>query len=503
MPLGLAAAHAVGLRRRAPPGAAEKGEAVADNKQIAADVLKAVGGPENVSFVTHCMTRLRFTLKDRTVPDATAVKKVAGVLGAQESGGQFQVIIGQNVPKVYDELCAMGGFAKQAAIDENLDGPAEKLTPKAVGQRILNYLSGSMVPMIPVLLAAGLFKTIGVVLGPNMLGVMTAESDVVRLMDMIYNAVFYFMPIYLGYNAAKQIGLTPVIGAFLGGMLIEPNFAALAGEGAAFSVYGIFPCVPGSYAQTVLPILLTVPVAYALERFFRKHLPDALLTVFVPFLTIGIALPISLCLLAPLGSWLGNGLAAFFEWIATSGGVLAIIGGGLLAALWLPMVITGMHVALMGIVQVAFFEVGTDSFVLVATMISLWAAFGVEIAAFLKLKRESEKSACFGYLVAQLIGGVGEPFIYGMDFRYPKLFVCSIISSFVAGALAITLGVTLYVVGAPSSVLSILAFVGGGTQNLINAVIAAGAGFVVGFIVTWLFGLTKDEIENGPVSERA
>ena len=335
---------------------------MADNKQIAADVLEAVGGKSNVSFVTHCMTRLRFTLKDRTVPDAAAVKKIAGVLGAQESGGQFQVIIGQNVPKVYDELCAMGGFAKQAAIDENLDAPAEKLTPAVVGKRIMNYLAGSMTPMIPVLLAAGLFKTVGVVLGPTMTGVLAADSDVVRLMDMIYNAAFYFMPIYLGYNAAKQIGLTPILGAFLGGMLIEPNFSALASEGTAFSIYGVFPCTPGSYAQTVLPILLTIPVAYALERILRKNMPDALQTVFTPFLTLGITLPIMLCLLAPIGSWLGNGLAAAFNFIGTSGGIISIIGGGILAAAWLPMVITGMHVALIGIAQVAFLQAGTGRF---------------------------------------------------------------------------------------------------------------------------------------------
>ena len=140
------------------------------------------------------MTRLRFTLKDRTVPDTAAVKKLNGVLGAQESGGQFQVIIGQNVPKVYDELCILGGFSKQAAIDENLDGPKEKLTMASVGKNIMNYLAGSMTPMIPVLLAAGLFKTIGVVFGPTMLGVMAADSDLVRFMDMIYNAAFYFMP---------------------------------------------------------------------------------------------------------------------------------------------------------------------------------------------------------------------------------------------------------------------------------------------------------------------
>lgn len=474
---------------------------MANNKQIAADVLEAVGGKSNVSFVTHCMTRLRFTLKDRTVPDAAAVKKLNGVLGAQESGGQFQVIIGQNVPKVYDELCALGGFSKQAAIDENLDGTQAELSLASIGKGIMNYLAGSMTPMIPVLLAAGLFKTIGVVLGPTMLGVMAADSDLVRFMDMIYNAAFYFMPIYLGFNASRQIGLTPILGAFLGGMLIEPTFVSLAAEGTPLSVYGFLPCVPGAYAQTVLPILLTIPVAYAIERIMRKHLPDALQTVFSPFLTLGITLPVSLCLLAPMGSWLGNGLADVFEFLGTSGGIISIISGGLLAAAWVPMVITGMHMALIGIAQVAFLQAGFDPFIFVAINISLWPVFATQIATFLRLKLRDEKSACAGYLVAQLIGGVGEPFIYGMDFRYPKLFLCSMAGSFVSGAIALALGVTAYVAGLPSNLLSILTFVGGGTENLLFACIAAAVGFAVSFAATWFFGFSKDEIENGPVSE--
>lgn len=475
---------------------------MANNKQIAADVLEAVGGKSNVSFVTHCMTRLRFTLKDRTVPDAAAVKKLNGVLGAQESGGQFQVIIGQNVPKVYDELCALGGFSKQATIDENLDGTQAELSLASIGKGIMNYLAGSMTPMIPVLLAAGLFKTIGVVLGPTMLGVMAADSDLVRFMDMIYNAAFYFMPIYLGFNASRQIGLTPILGAFLGGMLIEPTFVSLAAEGTPLSVYGFLPCVPGAYAQTVLPILLTIPVAYAIERIMRKHLPDALQTVFSPFLTLGITLPVSLCLLAPMGSWLGNGLADVFEFLGTSGGIISIISGGLLAAAWVPMVITGMHMALIGIAQVAFLQAGFDPFIFVAINISLWPVFATQIATFLRLKLRDEKSACAGYLVAQLIGGVGEPFIYGMDFRYPKLFLCSMAGSFVSGAIALALGVTAYVAGLPSNLLSMLTFVGGGTENLLFACIAAAVGFAVSFAATWFFGFSKDEIENGPVSER-
>ena len=133
---------------------------MATNKQIAENVLKAVGGKENVQQVTHCMTRLRFTLKDDTIPDKEEVKKISGVMSVVVSGGQFQVVIGQNVPKVYDELCALGNFEKKPSIDENLDKPKEKLTVKSFFGNILNGISGCMTPLIPLLLVAGLLKMV-------------------------------------------------------------------------------------------------------------------------------------------------------------------------------------------------------------------------------------------------------------------------------------------------------------------------------------------------------
>ena len=474
---------------------------MADNKKIAADVLEAVGGKENVTFVAHCMTRLRFNLKDIDAPDMKEVKKINGVLGAQISGGQFQVIVGQNVPKVYDELCKMGGFAKQDAIDENLDKPKEKLTPKVIGNNILNYLSSSMVPMIPVLMCAGLFKTVAVGLGPTMAGVLTETSDLYVLMNMVYDAAFYFIPIYLGYNAAKNIGVTPVLGAFMGGILIDPTMIQMATDGAQFSVYGI-PCVVANYTQSVIPILLSVWAMSYIERFFKKYVPDTLTTVFTPFLTMIVSIPVSLCALAPLGSWLGNGFAAFFELVGSQGGVVAIVGAGLLAALWLPMVISGMHVAVIMIAIANFMLTGVDGFILPATTVSLWAAYGCEVASWIKLRNKEEKSLCLGYVIANMIGGVGEPFIYGMLFRYRRLFPCTMVGSFVAGAVAMTLGVNVYVAGAASNVLNVLAFVGGDMQNIINMAIAAAAGFIVSFALSFFMGFTEDELENGPVSER-
>lgn len=475
---------------------------MADNKKIAADVLGALGGKDNITFAAHCMTRLRFNLKDMELPDIDAIKKINGVIGAQISGGQFQVIIGQNVPKVYDELIKMSGLAKQESIDENLDANGAKtpLTPAAVGNAVLNYLSGSMVPMIPLLLASGMFKTIAVVLGPTMLNLIADTSDLYVLLNMLYNVTFYFIPIFLGFTAAKNNGATPMYGAFMGGVLIEPTFMQMATEGNAFSVYGI-PCVPANYAQTVIPILLTVALMSVFEKFLRKHMPDSLTTVFTPLLTLALTVPFALCLLAPLGSWCGNGLAAIFEFLGAEGGIVAIIGGGVLAALWLPMVITGMHVAVIMIAIANFMSTGSDGFILVATTISLWAVYGVEIATWLKLRNKEEKSQCAGYLVAQLVGGVGEPFIYGMLFRYRKLFVACMTGSFVAGAVALALHVNAYLAAA-ANVLNIMVFAGGGNENLIGAVIAAVAGFVVSFAVAWFFGFSEDELENGPVSER-
>lgn len=475
-----------------------------DNSKIAADVLDAVGGKDNVTSVTHCMTRLRFTLKDSGIPDAKQIKRIDGVIGAQESGGQLQVIIGQNVPKVYDEVCRLGGFARKAAIDENLDADLQRepLTLKRVGNNILNYLSGSMVPMIPVLLCAGLFKTVAVVLGPTMLNVITEESDLSVLMNMLYNAGFYFLPIYLGYNAAKQIGLTPALGAFMGGILIEPTFVQMAADGASFSVYGI-PCTPGSYAQTVAPILLSVFAMYYIERFFKRIMPDALTTIFTPFLTMVVAVPLTLCLLAPLGSWVGEALAYLFQAAGNAGYLVRVIATGLLCAVFLPVVITGMHTTFYMLAFATLATVGYDNFILVAFTIGLWPCYGMEFGSWLRMRDKHEKSQALGFFVSNIVGGVGEPFIYGMMFRYRRLFVVNTIAAFITGALAAALNVTVYVAGGSSNALNLVGFIGGDGNNFMMAVITAAIGFVVGAVLTYLFGFTEDELENGPVGERA
>lgn len=456
------------------------------NQQIATEVLAAVGGKDNITFVTHCMTRLRFNLKDKSAADLETIKNIKGILGAVESGGQLQVIVGQNVDKVYTLLCNEAGIKPETVIDENLDAPKEKMTPKKIGNNILNYLSGSLTQLIPLLTAAAMFKTVLVVIGPDMLKLVAPEDDLYILLNFLYSAGFYFLPIYLGYTAAKKLGVTPVLGMFMGGILIAPEFVALADAGTSFTVYGI-PCSVHNYAQSVLPILLSIWVMHYVEKFFQKHMPDSLNSIFAPFLTMFIMVPISLCLLAPAGAFVGDyiskGLIAF-------GGVGGFVAVAVIAALWEFLVMSGMHMVLVVTAITVLISGGSEALILSAGSCATWAAWGMALGAFLRLKNKEEKSLSMGYFISAALGGVTEPALYGIGFKYKKSFLGMMIGAALGGAYAGLTHVSVYVMGA-TNFLSILGFVGGGTSNLVNGIIACSISLIAAAVAVYFIGLNE------------
>jgi PTS system beta-glucosides-specific IIC component len=425
------------------------------------------------------------------IPNTEEIKKIKGVIGVAESGGQYQVIVGQNVPKVYAALCKEAGIKEQAAINEDLDSdkPKEKLTLKKVGSNIMAYLSGSMTPMIPAMLGAAMFKTVQVLLGPDMLGIITAESNLYLLCGFMYSAFFYFLPVFLGYTASKKLGLNPVLGMMAATLLLVPDFMNLADSDVAFTVYGI-PCKVQNYSQTILPIILTIWVMSYVNKFLSKVIPDMLATVFVPFLTFVIMAPIELCILAPLGSVLGNivgnGLLGF-------GNVAGFIAVAVVAALWEFLVMTGMHqvLILFGIAGIA--TNGVDTFVLTAGGYATWAAFGMALGAFLRIRNKDEKSLALGYFISGILGGVTEPVLYGVGFRYKRPFIAMIIGGFCGGLYAGITHVGTYVMGA-TNFLSVLGYVGGGTANMVNGCIAVVLAFGVSAVLTYMIGFTKEDL---------
>ena len=466
---------------------------MADNKQIALDVLEAVGGKDNVTSATHCMTRLRLNLKDLNVPNDETIKSIPGVLGAQKVGGQYQVIIGQNVPKVYAEFCSMTGLAVQGAIDENLDAPKEKLTVKAVGGKILDFLAGSMTPMIPAMMAAGLCKAIAAIIGPTMLNLVGETNNLYILLNTImFDGFFYFLPIMVGFNAAKKMNIPAPLGAYMGGMLIVPTFMNLVTSGQPFDIFGINVTMV-NYSQSVVPVMLSVAFMGLVYKLIAKVMPDTLTTVFTPLCATLISVPVAFIALAPLGNIIANGIA---DGLAGFTSVTGFFGVAIVGAIWQFLVMTGMHSPVLMIFLADGIAKGYMTGAIIGGGIAQWACWAVGVGAFFRLKNKQEKSAALGFAVSGFVGGITEPTMYGLCMKYKRCWLGILVGGFVGGAYAGITHVTQYVMTSATNFLGLVGFTGGSTANLINGVVASLLGFVVSALVVYFFGFGKNEIKE-------
>lgn len=452
------------------------------NEKLVNEILRAVGGKENVKAVTHCMTRLRFNLKDMNKPSDDEIKSIKGVMGVARTGGQYQIIIGTNVDKVYQEVCTMAGIEKVEAINEDLDAPKEPLTLKKVGSNIMAYLSGSLTPIIPVVLAAAIFKSIVAVFGPDMLGLLSPDSNLYTLFTFVGDAGYYFFPLLIGYTAAKKLNASPVMGIFMGAIMLHPTFVNMANEGTAFDVYGI-PCTPQNYSSTILPILLTVWIMSCVEKFLKKHIPDAVKIMLVPTLTTAIMLPIALCVCGPIGGFLGNYICAAVIWFGNHFGFL---GAAVIGALWEFLVMTGMHHVLIAQMIQLFAANGYDPVVSLGAVSASMAVTGMCIGMALALRDKEERALSWSYTVAAFIGGVTEPGLYGIGMKYKKPFIGMAIGGAAGGLYAGLLGVKAYVSVPVANFLALTAYTGGSASNIINGVISGAVAIVVAAIATYL-----------------
>ncbi len=460
-----------------------KGESVmADNHKIAAEVLKAVGGKANISNATHCMTRLRLTLKDESLADTEAVKGISGVIGQQFKAGQYQVIIGTNADKVYKEFARISGLDNEITSNDTSSDTRKKLTLKSIGTGIMDVLSGSLTPIIPVVLAASIFKMIVAVFGPDMLGVLSAESDLYVLFTFVGDAGYYFFPLLLGYTSAKKMDVSPVLGIFMGAIMLHPTMVQMAADQAAFTIYGI-PCNVQNYSSTLLPIILSVWAMSYVERFFKKIIPDTLKILFVPVLTIAVMLPVSLCILGPAGAFLGKYICAL---IIAFSNTFGFVGAAVIGALWEFLVMTGMHHVMITQMILVFSETGFDPVISIGATAASMSVVGMCLGCALALKGKEEKSLSFSYVVAAFLGGVTEPGLYGIGMRYRKPFIGMAAGGFAGGLYAGLLGVKAYALVPIASFLALTSYAGNSTQNLIHGVISGIISIVVATIVTYI-----------------
>lgn len=338
-----------------------------DYKKLGESIVSKLGGKDNVSKLLHCATRLRFTLKDKSKADLDGVKNIAGVMGAVSAPDGIQVIIGNDVSKVYDAIMGEFHFVTDSAVKENLD------TKQNIGARLLGVLSSIVGPAIPLIMCSGLISAL-LIIFTNWCG-LNAESTTYSILSMVGNGALYFLPILLAYTSAKRFNCDVMTSLFLGAILISPTLIDLVNAGEAITLFGL-PVKAVSYSSTLIPIVLTIFVYSYVEKFVAKIVPNAIRFVFQPFVNLLIMVPVTLCVTGPIGSYCGDLLCAAMTGINNVAPWASVLVIGCLAPL---LVLTGMHLALIPLVMTSFATVGYDNMLFVAFIGMNFSQFGVTL----------------------------------------------------------------------------------------------------------------------------
>jgi trehalose PTS system EIIBC or EIIBCA component len=460
------------------------------NKDSVEKIVKAVGGKENISAATHCVTRLRFALKDEGKVDKEALEDVDLVKGSFSTNGQFQVVIGQGtVDKVYKEMVAMTGIGESSK-QQIKDEAAKNLNPL---QRAIKTLADIFIPILPAIVTAGLLMGINNILtGPGIffeeaiVDVYPQWSDVASIINLIANTAFTFLPGLIGWSAVNRFGGSPLLGIVLGLMLVHPDLLNAWGYGATdeiptWNLFGLEIQKVG-YQGQVLPVLIASYVLAWIEQALRNKIPDAfqlllvapialLVTGFISFIAIG---PITFA----IGNGITNAVVGIFD-------VAPFLGGLIYGGLYAPLVITGMHHTFLAVdLQLIGSTGGTFLWPMVA--LSNIAQGTAALAMFFVLKDEKLKSLSVTSAVSAYLG-ITEPAMFGVNLRFRFAFISAIIGSALAGAFIAMAGVQ-----APSiGVGGLPAFLSIFPKNWGAFFIGMAIVIIVPFILTFLLGKTR------------
>lgn len=441
-------------------------------EQLVQDIIKNVGGKDNVISLTHCITRLRFKLKDESIAKDDVLKNMNGVVTVMHGAGQYQVVIGNHVPDVYDEACEQLGIRNQVQKEE---AAQEKMS---VGKFLIDFISNIMGPCINLLCASGMIK--GVLSIVSYFGWLPATTGLYQLFNACGDALFYFFPILLGYTTAKKLKMDPLLGLLIGAGLVYPSIQAVD-----LSVFGITFNV--TYTSTILPVIFTVIFASFIYKYLVKIIPDVIKAFFVPMIVLMVTVPIGFMVIGPIMNEIGNWIGAA---VTFGYNVSPMLAGLLVGALYQIMVIFGVHGAFGAIafIQIAAGEPSFLGFMAGTT----FAQTAVVFAIYLKTKSKRLKSIALPAIISGIFG-VTEPAIYGITLPRIKFFIISCIGSGLTGAY---LGLTNTMLWALTGlgIFTIPGFIGGTespTKILINVIISLAIGIAFSFIAT--FVLYKDD----------
>lgn len=441
-----------------------------DYAKTAEELVKKVGGIDNIASVTHCMTRLRFVLKDDSIPNDEEIEGVEGVLRVIKRGGQYQIVIGNEVSSVFKEVAGLGNFAETAAVEKDDKGN--------LFSRMCGFIAGCMTPLLPAMLGCGMIKVILTLL--TTFSLIDTTGSTYTILSVVGDSFFYFLPIMLAYTTANKLGTSPVLAMAVAAVMLHPDLTGLLSAGNTY--YFGLPVTAATYSSSVLPVLLIVPIMKYIEEFADRVSPNVLKVFLKPLIVVFISVPIALVVVGPLGSILGNYLADGTNFLYGRMGWLTIM---ILSAAMPFIVMTGMHYALVPIALTSLASLGFDAIVFIAMFCSNLAQGVASMAVAIKSKDIKLKSQAITCGISAIIAGVTEPAMYGITLKYKTPMIAACIGAGAAGLYAGITKLVVYIMGGSPSALSLIQMIGGeGMGNLINGVIALIITMVVTFVMT-------------------
>lgn len=463
--------------------------------EIAKKLLEKVGGKENVISLVHCMTRLRFELNDLSKVDEASIKKMKGVVTVIKKSGQFQVVIGNEVGYVYEELAKLGDFAKATQPKNQKPKEKQKLVPL-----IMDTISSIMAPVIPAIIGAAMIKVLLTLL--PMMGILDQASQTYELLNVIGDGAFFFMPVLIAMSAANRFQTNPYYAVSIALVMLHPRFISMMQDaqasGEVLKFFDFIPVTYASYAYSVIPIILSVGVLATVEKVVDRITPVFTKNFLKPMLVILIMLPIALVVLGPLGAILGELLASGIYGIYNTLGFVAI---GLLAGVFPFIVMAGMHHAFTPIKIGMLGTVGYEAFIAIAELASNLAQGGSALAVAVKSKNKDFKQVAASSAFSAIVAGITEPALYGVNVRLKKPMLGACIGAIIGGLFGGLMQMKCFGVASPSLV-TVAQYV---EQNRLSSFFIAlgmmGISVVASFIATYIIGFEDVVYEEDEAQE--
>lgn len=461
-----------------------------NEQRMADEILKHIGGSNNVKNLTHCMTRLRFVLKDDSKADDDAIKNIDGVMGLRKQGGQYQVIVGNNVSHTYTALMKSGvsGGAKS-----NEPVEKKKLTFKQVGINILDAIIGTMSPLIPAIIGGSMIKLLAMLL--SMTGVLSESSSTYNILNTIGDAPFFFLPMLVAVSAARKFNSNVFLALAIAGVMVHPVFMEImekAAEGKE-ATFAFIPVMSVKYTYTIIPAIVMTWLLKYIEDFADRITPIVMKNFLKPMLILLIAAPIAIIIVGPTGILIGTGLSQIVFFVHDKLGFLAV---AIVGALWPLLVMTGMHRVFTPTIVQTIAETGKEGMVMPSEIGANLSLGGVSLAVAFKTKNRELRQTSLAAASSAIIAGITEPALYGVAIRLKRPMIASVITGFIAGAVAGLAGLASHSMAAPGLFTSVQFIEKGNPMSIVWIIVVMVLSVVLSFILTLVLGF-----EDIPESE--